>query len=224
MVENRRYELKLVFDRQRINELRARILAHPDVFGVAYPRRQVNNIYFDTQDFQFWTDHVAGSAVRAKLRFRWYGGSWAVNEGQLERKVKMGDAGYKLIKPIHASFDLSRHCWRDVIRIITQNITPDFEPMFGSLIPTVINLYQREYFVSRDGVVRVTLDYDMAVFEQTSRLTPNIRYQKPVQQAVILEMKVPVNEYQRASSAMAGFPLYRRQYSKYLDAMENLPG
>lgn len=77
-------------------QLKTLIHLHPMVFSTAYPDRSVNNIYFDTEDFQYYRDNVEGVSNRRKIRIRWYG-DWENREVSpvLEYKIKRGPVGYK---------------------------------------------------------------------------------------------------------------------------------
>jgi SPX domain protein involved in polyphosphate accumulation len=215
-----RYEKKMVFDGLRLDEVRSWVFFHSDAFRVAYSPRRVNNIYFDTFDRNLLMDHIDGVRDREKIRFRWYGESWQTSEGQLEIKKKRGQLGYKVIQPILSNIDVAKLNWREILGLLKTSGTEEFSLLFEYLTPVLINHYRREYYVSSDEKVRVTLDYDMRAFEQSFGFSPNISFSQPLRNDVILEMKADEKDRERMTNSIAGFPLRCLQSSKYLNGME----
>ncbi|MBM3144397.1 MAG: polyphosphate polymerase domain-containing protein [Chloroflexi bacterium] len=224
MNDDLRYEQKMVFDALRLGEARSWVYAHPDSFRVANPPRQVNNIYFDTLDRQIMLDHINGTANRSKFRFRWYGESWQTNGGQIEVKKKIGQLGHKTIQPISISMDITRLSWREIVNSLKTDLSREYASLLESLYPTIINQYRREYYVSMDGIIRLTLDYDMRAFDQSFGFSPNTRFTKPLRNHVIIEMKSPKSSHQRLANCIAEFPLRCTPNSKYLNGVENAMG
>jgi len=220
MEHNLRYEKKMIFDALRLGEVRSWVYSHSNAFKVAYPPRQVNNLYFDTPERLLMTEHANGVANREKFRFRWYGENWCAREGNIEIKKKIGHLGYKITHPINNIIDFSRLDWREIIRLLKEKSSGDFSFLLDNLKPVVINQYQREYFVSADEKIRVTLDYDMKAFGQSFGFSPNITFRQLLVNNVIIEMKATMDECQRIADALAEFPLRCVQNSKYLNAME----
>lgn len=144
MEHNLRYEKKMVFNALRLGEVRSWVYSHSDAFRVAYPPRQVNNIYFDTPERSLMTDHANGIANREKFRFRWYGESWHVREGQIEIKKKIGRLGYKTTQPIKNAIDIPHLDWRNIIHLLKEESSEEFSFLLDNLTPTIINQYQRE--------------------------------------------------------------------------------
>ena len=219
-IDKFRYETKMVFPALRLDEVRAWVYAHMDAFRVAYPPRQVNNIYFDTIDRELMMDHIDGVADRAKVRFRWYGETWLAQNGQIEIKMKQARLGYKKIQPILAEINIAEFTWREIMQTLQENSADDFKSLLDHLIPMLINQYRREYYESMDGQIRVTLDYEMRAFEQSFGLSPNFNFEQPLRNDVIIEMKAMKNNHARIANALAEFPLYCTQNSKYLNGME----
>ncbi len=220
MEHNLRYENKMVFSALRLDEVRSWVYTHSDAFRVAYPPRQVNNIYFDTHERSLMAEHANGVANREKFRFRWYGENWLTRGGQIEIKKKIGRLGYKTTQPIKNTIDISQLNWREIIHLLKEESSEEFAFLLDNLTPTIINQYQREYYESADKKIRVTLDYDMRAFAQSFGFSPNITFPQPLLNNVIIEMKAAMKEHQRMADSIAEFPLRCVQNSKYLNAME----
>ncbi len=220
-MENKfRYELKMVFDALRLDEVRSWVYAHSEAFTVRYPSRQVNNIYFDSIERNLMMDHINGIADRAKVRFRWYGESWVAEKGQLEIKIRRGQLGHKKIQPISTNIDVSELAWREILAKLQENSANDFSSLLDDLEPVLINQYRREYYESMDGTLRITLDYEMRAYEQSFGLSPNISFEQSLRNDVIIEVKAMKNNYKKIADALAEFPVYCTQNSKYLNGME----
>lgn len=220
MEEKLRYEIKMVFDALRLDEVRSWVYSHSDSFIIPYPSRQVNNIYFDTIERDLLTEHLNGVANRAKVRFRWYGENWLTEGGQIEIKVKNSQLGYKKIHKISEVIDISQHTWTEIIDLLQKDIPEDLALFLSNLTPVIINQYKREYYISMDGLIRVTLDYKMRVFEQTFGFSPNLSFEQALKNSVIIEMKSSKSNHKRIADSLVEFPLYCTQNSKYLNGME----
>ena len=220
MEEKLRYEIKMVFDALRLDEVRSWVYSHSDSFIVPYPPRQVNNVYFDTIERDLLTEHLNGVANRAKIRFRWYGENWLTEGGQIEIKVKNSQLGYKKIHLVSDVIDISQHTWTEIIDLLQKDVPDDLALLLSNLTPVIINQYKREYYISMDGLIRVTLDYNMRAFGQTFGFSPNINFEQTLRNNIIIEMKSTKNNHKRIADSLAEFPLYCTQNSKYLNAME----
>ena len=115
-------------------------------FEKSYPRRQVNSLYFDTPEYNFYHQSVNGVFDRKKVRIRWYGQLEQEKYGaQLEVKYKQGELGGKKISKL-PNF------------IFQENLERNFCRNFPDLNPTVLTVYQRSYFEHFLKRVRLTID------------------------------------------------------------------
>jgi hypothetical protein len=110
--------------------------------------------------------------------------------------------------------------WREIFDILISECPDDFSMLFRALSPTIINQYQREYYLSMDGDIRVTLDYHMRAYGQSFGFKPNIKFLQPLKNDVIIEMKAPKVAHKKMANALAEFPLRCSQNSKYLNGLE----
>lgn len=219
-----RYEQKMVFDALRLAEVRSWVFSHSWAYREAYPPRFVNNIYFDSYDWDMLLSHINGVAERSKVRYRWYGQTWTPGNGQIEIKVKQAQLGYKKQQSISLPLSLQEENWRVILSALKENSMGEFSVLFDSLSPVLINRYQREYYVSADGRVRITLDYGMEYFEQTHTLKPNTKYKQLARNNVVIEVKAEQIHHQSVADVIAEFPIYTEQHSKYLNGLESLWG
>ena len=161
-----RYEIKMVFNGLQTGLVRSLIIGHSQLFKRAYPSRQVNNIYFDTEDFQFKDAHIQGNESRIKIRQRWYHDTWKFSNSLLEIKSKSGNLGSKTVIPIPVEIDLTDTTWNELRPMIRSYIKQASQHLILNTNPVLINNYHREYFESADQLIRITLDTRVNSFSQ----------------------------------------------------------
>ena len=98
-----RYERKFRISGMSVHGVEQIVKSHQAYFKEIYNERDINNIYFDTQNLTHYYDNSYGKAQRKKYRIRWYGGlSGKIENPILEIKIKDALLGTKkafLIKP-----------------------------------------------------------------------------------------------------------------------------
>ena len=85
----------------------------------------------------------------------------------------------------------------------------------GVIQPTLFNRYQWEYYVSRDGAIRATLDFNQYACDQRFSLRPNLHRPLPIPDTVVIELKALPDAIERLQEVVASFPLPRSRNSKY---------
>jgi hypothetical protein len=214
-VTDLRYEMKLVCDPRQVAQARSWIRLHPAAFVSAYPRRLVNTLYLDTPHFTFFNDNLAGVSRRDKVRMRWYGGHTSGIQPCLEIKQKASLLGRKKRLPLACRLDLERP-WREILDIVRDSADETFSLALQTATqPAIITRYNREYFVTPDGDVRCTLDYDQRAYDQRLSVKPDLHRQLPIEPLVIIEVKAPEAQDERLWEIVARFPVRRSRNSKY---------
>jgi hypothetical protein len=215
--ENGRYEIKLVCPAIWTPQVATLVRLHPEGFRVAYPPRRVNSVYLDTFDTDSVNDNLSGSGERDKLRWRWYG-TRGMLRSQLELKRKRGTAGFKELCLIETPFDLPERTWPEVFAFLRDHASERFQIWLSRVsCATVINHYEREYYVSWDGQVRLTLDTRQVVYDQRFSSRPNLRYATPLADVVVIELKADVSWARRLSEALNALPFHPYRNSKYVN-------
>lgn len=198
---------------------------HPAQWRVAYPQRQVNNVYFDTVAFDGLNANLGGVGERAKLRLRWYGDDLArVARANLELKRKQGAVGWKDIAPIECDSVLSGQTWPAFGRALRAGVAPQARRWLDVYaVPVLVSHYRRAYFVTPDGVLRLTIDTALRAYDQRASSLPNL--QRPVNQdaVVVVELKSPVEAARHLSAALAHFPAPVDRFSKYVQGVIAAP-
>ena len=93
---NLRYERKWIFKNTNHHDILNKALKSKFLFRLHYPKRWVNSIYFDDNNYTSIKENLAGINNRAKFRLRWYGkNSFVLHNPKLEIKIKKNFLNYK---------------------------------------------------------------------------------------------------------------------------------
>lgn len=223
MVEKRgwRYELKMSCPLAQLAQARTWIRLHPEGFRTAFPLRVVNNLYFDTPDLNSFYANMHGLGSRQKLRLRWYGRirQTTISQPVLELKYKDNLLGNKKSERLACTLDLTQP-YRQLRQTIQENSSPAWRQwLTPAAQPALINRYCREYYVSQDGEIRATLDYNLEFFEQLHVIRPNLSARVHTPPVAIIEVKCAPEQASRLEAVMADFPLPRVRFSKYISGV-----
>lgn len=218
-----RYEIKMVGAAEQLPQIRSWVRLHPSRFVTAYLARQVNSLYFDTPHLNSFEANMAGISARQKLRLRWYGNDLPlVKRPMVELKYKENMLGGKRRYRLQQELDFSQ-TWR----ILRQQIEGELvagDDVLHRLFqqasqPTLLNHYWREYYVTADGRVRVTLDYKIVLYDQRIGARPNYRFALPSRDIVVVEFKTDQAEDALLQEIVTRFPLKRQRNSKYANGI-----
>jgi len=183
----------------------------------------INNIYFDTPGFDFFYDNVNGDYIRKKIRIRWYDETFAHQEKlTLEYKLKNGLLGDKISYPmsnIYTGKGFEFCQMRNEIKINQLPIQVGNELLTN--YPTLLNRYNREYFISDDNKCRITLDKELTFFRiHSGKNYFDINYH--LSGDLIMEMKYDPVDEPIAKSISQNFPFRITKSSKYVIGVQNL--
>lgn len=215
-----RYEIKIPLPACWLPDVAAWVRLHPAQWRVAYPPRQVNNIYFDTATYDGLNANLSGVAERAKLRLRWYGtGVVTVTGAHLELKRKRGTVGWKETAAVDGAFSLVETTWQAfdrAVRAATTSQARGWLDVYG--VPVLINSYRRAYYAAPDGALRLTIDTALRAYDQRASARPNVRRTVPLEAYVVVELKTPTGSetLRRLSAALTHFPAPVDRFSKYV--------
>lgn len=161
---NYRFERKFVFPKGDAQDIVRRIQRNSFAFNEVFHRRKINNIYFDDANYSFFKQNVEGVANRKKIRLRWYGDTTSkIENPTIEIKRKIGEIGDK------DSYKLEGHTFNlnvlgpiDIKTVLIENSKQNgpLHHALQALHPTLLNTYERRYFLSFCGRFRITVDYN----------------------------------------------------------------
>ncbi len=87
--------------------------------------------------------------------------------------------------------------------------------------PTLLNRYRREYYVSPDGILRVTLDFAQSAYDQRLSRRPNLSRRLHFGESIVIEIKSAPEHFERLERAMGNFPVLRSRNSKYVQGLSD---
>jgi SPX domain protein involved in polyphosphate accumulation len=219
--EDYRFERKFFVADLMKREILDLIRLHPVLFTEIYHERFVNNIYFDTRDFESYFAAMDGLAHRVKRRIRWYGDLLGhIGKPVLELKIKDGFVNRKEDHRL-APFALDEnYTFGTTIDVFKKSDLPTKlkEEMIG-LQPSLVNRYRRQYFMSANRQYRVTVDTDLEYY----RIKPhdNIFLDRWIDRDnVIVELKYANAEDRNADLISRCFPFRVTKSSKYCMGIE----
>jgi len=185
---------------------------HPASFKMAFPPRQVNNIYFDTSDLSGFNQNAAGIAERKKYRLRWYGTNLdQLTKPVFEIKIKDRELGYK------KSQKLDNTNWLN----LKKALAPVPQLTYLPLHPVLVNSYHRAYYLSQDNHFRITIDRNLcfAPFQWSRSVKTLYPSARP---ATILELKYAAEDDDRAQFIFDALPFRLTKNSKFMEGMNLL--
>lgn len=221
---NARYERKFVAQSYSLEAVLAIVRRHPAMFREIYPPRAVNNLYLDSPSFQSYHEHVNGAANRAKTRIRWYGAlDGFIESPALERKIKHGEVGGKIsyrLPPIHdprsTMHDSSLHTIHDSpleSALAEAGLPGALVEFLRGRQPSLVNRYGRHYFLSRDGLFRLTVDTHIQFFSPCET-APCRAPMRPV--PIVIELKFAPEHADAAARVTNILPFRLARCSKYI--------
>jgi len=173
---------------------------HPAGFRKIFPNRQVNNIYFDTWDYQTCRQNIEGVNQRKKYRLRWYGNDLQqINNPRLETKIKHNELGRKEVQAL--------------TRNVNKALAND-NGQFSIFKPTLLNTYQRSYFGTSDGKFRITVDWDLQFYAPLHQSA--FQQKSVIEKSVILELKYEETQDELANTILQYLPFRQTKSSKYV--------
>lgn len=217
-----RYEKKFIAEGFNLAEVLARVKRHPAAFREVYPPRVVNNIYLDSPALRDYHEHVNGTANRCKTRVRWYGlESPLLPNPVLERKLKRGLVSGKEAHPL-PPLSLNGARLRSSLENTFDSaaVPPLLRSALRLLEPALFNRYRRNYFLSRDGKFRLTVDSAL----QFARPPHDDRQAKaPLAPAatLIIELKFAPEAAEDAHVITNALPFRVARFSKYVVGIES---
>ncbi len=218
-----RYEVKFLIHRSQLPIVQGWLHTHRVGWSSPFAQRIVNNAYFDTPDLDALQDNLAGVAHRRKVRLRWYGDTWQPTNWTLEIKGRTGSVGWKWQFDAGEPPDLRQTTWRSIQSAAIRKVSPALALLWQQQpVATLVNRYSRQYFLSRDCRMRLTVDKDLCHWPQRSQGRPQLQVGAPLDELVVLEMKCAIADRELAASALADWPLRVVQHSKFVRGMEFL--
>ena len=218
-----RFERKFAISDMHYNEIVQQVRNNRAAFSSLHHPRYINNIYFDTNDLDFFTDNVSGKGSRKKARIRWYGDLMGnITKPVLEFKMREGMVGNKLSFPIEP-FTLDNNFSVEYIQdIFRSSELPDWATTVMLMLkPALLNRYSRQYFIRFNNKFRLTVDDELTYYSISNGL--NNFMEKQTCDDAIVELKYD-QKYDGKDSAHVtnDLPFRLTKSSKYVNGFELL--
>ncbi|MBT5558750.1 MAG: VTC domain-containing protein [Proteobacteria bacterium] len=225
VLSNARYELKFNAKSSRYCDVINTIENDNAFYYRPYEPRIVNNIYFDTCDLDAFQQNVSGATSRSKLRLRWYGDTANLKSGALELKLRRNRYGWKLQDTVKLGCGLLDFDYGELARLLIAQVDSEMQlQLLHSPIPTLINTYKRDYFVSADSKVRVTVDQGMRFFDQRFSNRVSLDREGMSPELIVVEYKSAVEDAADLERAIRNVRLVRTRNSKYVIGVSSILG
>ena len=210
---NYRYERKYILDISNYSTLVNELLS--EGMEVHHPTRFINNVYFDSLSLKSFVENIEGENKRNKYRLRWYGERFSLLEPTFEIKIKRDNVNrkesIKISKIDFKSFNDIEELHNNLLASLEEKNSLVFIEMINK-IPTLLNGYNREYFVSKDGLTRLTIDRNLFFYNFMSNQNNSIHNK------MIIEVKYPTNV--TPSINFDKYKLILGKSSKYVSGIE----
>ena len=218
-----RFERKYHIQDLTESEIKMWIKRSPALFFECFPPRYINNIYFDTPDLGNYHENLSGQAVRTKIRLRWYGDFLHnQNKTTLEYKIKRGMVGtkdsYKL-PPLELAPGFSYH---DLDTFWNQCDLPgQVREDLRLVTPAMCNRYHRKYYLTTDGMYRITIDTGLS-FIAMDCFDCQFNRIRTLEESVVVELKYSGDISTLDERLVNFFPFRVTRMSKYVTGVELL--
>jgi len=211
---NYRYERKYILKSVDYN-----LLIHflsTEGMTMPYPSRIVNNIYFDSLNFDSYYENIEGVSERNKYRLRWYGNRFAHIDPTFEIKMKRDQVNkkkaFKIAKTDFKSLkDIDNV--HDYLLSWLESFDSSVYLEMANKIPTLLNGYNRDYFLAEDGEIRLTIDRNMYFYN-----CYNFQ-EKNYDDSIIVEVKYSSNVIPRIN--FSKYNLILGKSSKYVTGLNS---
>ena len=152
----KRFERKWLFKSNNYLALINTLIRSNLFFRTQFPTRKVNSVYFDTNNYTSIRQNLDGVSNKKKIRIRWYGNKEVLVNPIIEIKSKKGFETKKesiRIKELDQVklFNLKKIKDKLNARLKSKKI----------INPILTTHYEREYFISLNGKIRATVDYNL---------------------------------------------------------------
>ena len=175
--------------------------------------REINNIYFDTLNYDSARNNLDGVSFRTKYRARWYKENEIYSNCNIELKIKNGRLNKKFVFPTCIKHtDVVNKNFFEIIKsdLINRKIH-DKNLLVQKFFPIIQNQYQRNYFIY-DNEIRLTYDR----FVKYKNLKTQLVSDWNVDSLNVLEIKFDESKLSKARELISKLYLVPKRHSKYL--------
>lgn len=216
-----RLERKFPFQNHQISLAKLSIQTNPALFTPLFSPRWVHNIYFDSLNLNSFHENINGNSDRIKTRIRWYQDPNGQNsDPHLEFKIKNNLICTKKtskLDPGLMPFFIPTFVKNNAMIIAIKTIK-DLHAT-GHYIPILHNYYLREYYISANKKIRLTLDTNLS-FENLNGqgVSPHIKNSD----FSVIELKFSPNDANEIMNVPNCLPFRLDKFSKFIEGVKLL--
>jgi len=187
-------------------------------FFKPYSQRRINSLYFDSIDLNSLEESIEGFSLRTKVRLRWYGLQKSQTAATLEIKRKKGIFSWKNLYSKQFTVNPLAERW-DAFIFANSNCCPLAEHRTQSLRSVSVISYDRKYYESFNGKVRITIDENLVSFDQRTSSKPNLRFGRQHLNQIVIEAKVDASDANFLPIVFDQLPFSPKRFSKYCESL-----
>jgi len=212
----KRFERKWIFNSSNYLILINAVIRSNLFFRNQYPQRKVNSIYFDTNNYTSILQNLDGISGKKKIRIRWYGNEKIMTDPVIEIKSKNGFETKKEIIEIKELNNIQPYD----LDIINEKLNAKLN-LKKLVLPILTTNYDRQYFVSCDGRIRATVDYNLK--SNFLKNLSQINIIKNFKKISILELKYPTSLDKYVRQNLKDISLRLTKNSKFVNSAMEKP-
>lgn len=183
----------------------------------------VRSVYFDDARLSACQANLQGLGTRRKLRLRWYDHLLPDQEAYLEIKWRNNRVTGKHRMHVTCQQALSELAYKHWTGALVDAVPPHFIPCVLTYCePILIVEYRREHFVSSDGGLRLTIDYDLAFYDQMGKQFVSTSFPLRKRDFIVVEGKTPVGRESELKELLFPLALRASRCSKYVHGCQML--
>lgn len=215
-IKIKRFERKWLFKSNNYLALINTLIRSNLFFRTQFPTRKVNSIYFDTNNYTSIRQNLDGVSNKKKIRIRWYGNKELLDNPTIEIKSKKGFETKKesiRIKELDKVklFNLNKIKDKLNVKLKSKKI----------INPVLTTHYEREYFLSLNGKIRATVDYNLkSIFLNNFS---QIDIVKNFKNTSILELKYSIGLDKYVRKSLKDITLRLSKNSKFVNSAIEKP-
>lgn len=189
----------------------------------AGPVSTVNSLYLDDAQLSSCRESLAGVGHRLKTRLRWYDSPLPEGLVFFELKRRAGDVVTKERVMFDEGSSLAQLPYASLPTFLAGHLGEEHRLALGRRTqPTVLVTYKRQHFVDHQSGIRLTVDYEIVGYDETNQASLTKRFESPLNDAVVLEAKLPGNEVERLRELLHPIAPRLSRFSKYVRCCQAL--
>lgn len=212
-----RRETKFTFDRVDLDIVRNLLESNGRRLVHNHRVSTVRSLYFDDPGLSACHANLNGLGLRRKLRLRWYDQLLPGRDLFLEVKWRNNRVTGKHRIRLRANEPVGERNYAELIPALLHAApTSRAFDILANPEPVVVVEYRREHFASRDGLLRVTIDYDLTFYRQYGRQQLKLEFPSRMERLAVLEGKTPIGRERELRDMLHPLTMQAVRCSKYV--------